>query len=92
MRQRPLQPTKRIRVIHLSPDGSFTSETGERVAANMFELDDCVSDDVILRMCATFSVSTMSLMNIHFTLISDEISGYGKSVSFPLFHFAANFL
>ena len=44
VRQRPLQPSKRIRVYHLSADGSFISETGERVAANLYDLDDCVSD------------------------------------------------
>ena len=43
VRQRPLQPSKRIRVYHLSADGSFISETGERVAANLYDLDDCVS-------------------------------------------------
>ena len=43
VRQRPLQPTKRIHVIHLSADGSFTSDNGDRVAANLYDLDDCVS-------------------------------------------------
>ena len=43
VRQRPLQPSKRIRVYHLSADGSFISETGERVTASLYDLDDCVS-------------------------------------------------
>lgn len=43
VRQRPLHPTKRIHVIHLSADGSFTSENGDRVTADMYELEDCVS-------------------------------------------------
>ena len=44
VRQRPLQPTKQIRVIHLTSDGSFISDTGERVTASLYDLDDCVSD------------------------------------------------
>lgn len=48
VRQRPLQPSKRIRVYHLSADGSFISETGERVIASLYDLDDCVSGFTIL--------------------------------------------
>ena len=47
VRQRPLQPGKRIRIYHLAVDGSFINENGDRVAANAYELDDCVS--VVLR-------------------------------------------
>lgn len=43
VRQRPLQPGKRIRIYHLAVDGSFINENGDRVAANAYELDDCVS-------------------------------------------------
>ena len=43
VRQRPLQPGKRIRIYHLAVDGSFINENGARVAANAYELDDCVS-------------------------------------------------
>lgn len=43
VRQRPLQPGKRIRIYHLAVDGSFINESGDRVAANAYELDDCVS-------------------------------------------------
>ena len=44
VRQRPLQATKRIRVYHLAADGSFISENGDRVTANLYDLEDCVSD------------------------------------------------
>ena len=43
VRQRPLQPGKRIRVYHLAVDGSFINENGDRVPANLYDLDDCVS-------------------------------------------------
>ena len=43
VRQRPLQPGKRIRVYHLAVDGSFINETGDRIPANLYDLDDCVS-------------------------------------------------
>lgn len=43
VRQRPLQSTKRIRVYHLSVDGSFISDNGDRIPAGAGELEDCVS-------------------------------------------------
>ena len=43
VRPRPLQLKKQIRVYHLAADGSFISENGDRVTANLYELEDCVS-------------------------------------------------
>lgn len=54
VRQRPLQPSKRIRVYHLSADGSFISETGERVIASLYDLDDCVSG--LLSLCLWWEI------------------------------------
>ena len=51
VRPRPLQLNKQIRVYHLAADGSFISENGDRVTANLYELEDCVSGILSTCLC-----------------------------------------
>lgn len=51
VRPRPLQLKKQIRVYHLAADGSFISENGDRVTANLYELEDCVSGILSTCLC-----------------------------------------
>lgn len=51
VRPRPLQLKKQIRVYHLAADGSFISENGDRVTANLYELEDCVGGILSTCLC-----------------------------------------
>lgn len=64
VRPRPLQLKKQIRVYHLAADGSFISENGDRVTANLYELEDCVSDILFASLCLLRTVELISSIRV----------------------------
>ena len=75
VRNRPLQITKPMSVVHLSPNGTFIGLNGETQYASAYSLEDCVSS-------LLFYFSVQHLLLVHFPRQQVErICGCGEKAS-----------